>query len=182
MESIGTLAGGIAHDFNNLLQIVLGYADILVTDKSKKSLDFDYLDIIRKAAKDGGELVKGLLTFSRHVESKLRPIELNQQLNRIRRILRRTIPRMIEIKLSLADDLKTVNADPNQLEQVLLNLAVNAHHAMPKGGKLTIETRNVTLNEDYCRKHVEVEPGEYVLQRVSDTGHRNGERGRRPHL
>ncbi len=171
MESIGTLAGGIAHDFNNLLQIVLGYADIVMMGKSKQSPDVRNLTIIRKAATDGRELVKGLLTFSRQVESELRPVNLNQQLKRFQTVLRRTIPRMIEIDLSLADDVHTLNADPIQLEQVLLNLAVNAHHAMPKGGKLGIETENVTLDEEYCKNHLDVKPGEYVLLRIADTGH-----------
>ncbi len=171
MESIGTLAGGIAHDFNNLLQIVLGYADMIMMDKGEQSQDRRNLDIIRQAATDGRDLVKGLLTFSRQVESELRPVNLNQQLKRVQRILRRMVPRMIEIRLSLGDDLNAVNADSVQVEQVLLNLAVNAQHAMPKGGKLTIETRNVTLDEDYCRTQVEAEPGEHVLLKISDTGH-----------
>ncbi|MFH1117784.1 MAG: PAS domain S-box protein [Pseudomonadota bacterium] len=171
MESIGTLAGGIAHDFNNLLQIVLGYADMVLMDKGRQSPDAGNLEIIRKAAMDGRELVKGLLTFSRQVESELRPVNLNMQLKRFHTVLRRTIPRMIEIELSTADDLHTVNADPIQMEQVLLNIAVNAHHAMPRGGKLSIETENVTLDEDYCRNQLGVNPGEYVQLRIADTGH-----------
>ncbi|GEM_PF-311174 len=170
MESIGTLAGGIAHDFNNILQVVLGYADMLTMSKGKSSPDLPNLETIRKAAKDGGELVKGLLTFSRQVESKLRPCNLNLKLKRSQKILRRTIPRMIDIELFLADDLKTVNADPIQGEQVLMNLAVNAQHSMPKGGNLTIETRNVTLGDDYCRTHVDAKPGENVQLKISDTG------------
>ena len=171
MESIGTLAGGIAHDFNNLLQIILGYADMLMMRKGEPLLDLPGLDTIRKAAKDGGELVKGLLTFSRQVESKMRPTDLNLQLKRIRTMLRRTIPRMVEIELLLADDVAPVNADAVQVEQVVLNLCVNAHHAMRKGGKLTIETEKVTLDEDYCKTHVDVVPGEYGLLKISDTGH-----------
>jgi PAS domain S-box-containing protein len=171
MESIGTLAGGIAHDFNNILQVVLGYADIMIMNKNRRSHDLRQLEAIRKAAKDGAELVKGLLTFSRQVESKRRPVDLNQQLRRIRRILERTIPKMIDIKLSLADDLSTVSADPLQVEQVLMNLAVNSHHAMPGGGRLAVKTENITLDEEYCRNNLNVNPGDYVLLEISDTGH-----------
>lgn len=171
MEAIGTLAGGIAHDFNNLLQVVLGYAGIISVGKDRRSTDLRNLETIRKAAKDGAELVKGLLTFSRQVESKLRPCDLNLELKRIERLLRRTIPRMIEIKLFLADDLNPVRADPVQVEQVVLNLAVNARHAMPKGGTLAIETANVTLDEHYCRVHFDAKPGNHIQLKISDTGH-----------
>ncbi len=171
MEAVGTLAGGIAHDFNNLLQVILGYTDMLVMEEGAQSRELGKLETIRKAAKDGGELVKGLLTFSRQVESSLRPCDLNLELKRISRILGRTIPKMIEIKLILGDDVKTVNADPVQFEQVILNLCVNAQHAMPGSGTLTIETDSVNIDEGYCRTHVDVKPGDYVLLRISDTGH-----------
>jgi PAS domain S-box-containing protein len=167
MEAIGTLAGGIAHDFNNILQVVLACADLLIMGKGKESPDLRNLEVIRKAAKDGRDLVKGLLTLSRQAPSEIRLVDLKQQLKQAQRSLKRMIPRMIEIKLVLADDLKAVNADPIQLEQVLMNLAVNAHHAMPKGGKLAIEARNVTLDEDYCRTNVEARPGEYVMLKIS---------------
>ncbi|MGO9569900.1 MAG: PAS domain S-box protein [Desulfomonilaceae bacterium] len=171
MEAIGTLAGGIAHDFNNLLQVVLGYADILMMQRGTRSPDFEKLETIRKAAKDGGELVKGLLTFSRQVESNLRPCDLNLELKRIERMLARTIPKMIRIDLILADDAKTVNGDPVQIEQVVLNLCVNAHHAMPQGGMLTIETKSATLDKDYCRTHLDARQGDYTLLKITDTGH-----------
>jgi PAS domain S-box-containing protein len=171
MESIGTLAGGIAHDFNNLLQVILGYTEILMLRKGKESPDLPNLEAIRKAAKDGGDLVKGLLLFSRQVESNLRPCDLNIELQHVEPILKRTIPKMIEVELILAEGLRPVNADPIQIEQIVLNISINAQHAMHKSGKLTLETANVTLDDDYCRMYAEAKPGDYVLLKISDTGH-----------
>ncbi|MGB6067032.1 MAG: PAS domain S-box protein [Desulfomonilaceae bacterium] len=174
MEAIGTLAGGLAHDFNNLLQIVLGYADLIAIGKEKQEKDCQRARIIRDAATRGRDLVNRILTFSRKVETKPRPIDLNHELNQVEHLLRRTIPKMIEIELHLADNLHSINADPTQIEQILLNLAVNAAHAMPEGGKLSFETENVRLDEKYCRTHLETKPGEYVLLIASDTGHGMG--------
>jgi PAS domain S-box-containing protein len=171
MEAVGILAGGVAHDFNNLLQVVLGYADMLLIDLDREHPHHKGLATIREAARDGAELVKSLLTFSRKVEIRPRSIDLNREVKRVRELLYRTIPKMVGIELVLEEELKTIHADPAQMEQVLLNLAVNASDAMPEGGQLTIETKNVEIGEDYGRSHFEVEPGEYVLLTVSDTGH-----------
>lgn len=171
MEAVGTLAGGIAHDFNNLLQAVLGYTEILLLDKEKLEHGYQELQEIKRAAQRGGELTQRLLTFSRRVPSKLRPVNLNQEINQIQKLLQRTIPKMIEIELTLADELRTVNADPAQIEQALMNLAVNARDAMPEGGKLIIGTKNITLDEEYCKMHLGAKPGDYVLLTVTDTGH-----------
>jgi two-component system cell cycle sensor histidine kinase/response regulator CckA len=170
MEAIGTLAGGIAHDFNNTLQIILSCTDLLIMHKGKESPDLRNVETIRKIAKDARDLVKGLLTFSRRTHSNKRVVDLSQQLKHVKNILERTIPRMIEIELVVASDLRAVNANPTQINQVLMNLAVNAHHAMRNGGKLTIEARNVTLDEDYCRTHLEARPGDYAMLKISDTG------------
>ncbi len=171
MEAIGTLAGGIAHDFNNLLQVTLGYSELLLSEKRED--DPEYLDLskIFQAAKSGAELVQRLLTFSRKLEYKPIALSLNRQIVQVERLLRRTIPKMIDIQMDLSDDLAEVHADPTQMEQVLMNLAVNARDAMPDRGKLTVSTRNVSLDEEYCRIHGEAKPGEYVLLTVSDTGH-----------
>lgn len=171
MEAVGTLAGGIAHDFNNLLQAILGYADLIRIKKPDAETWARELQEIVKAARRGSELVRQLLTFSRKIESKLRPLDLNHEVTQVSGILERTIPKMISIELSLASDLKTINADSSQLEQVLVNLAVNARDAMPAGGKLTIRTENVVLDEAFCAVHLDMKPGEYVLLEVTDTGH-----------
>ena len=171
MEAIGTLAGGLAHDFNNLLQIVLGYADLIAISQETHEKDYQRARLIHDAAMRGRDLVNRILTFSRKVETKPRPIDLNHELNQVDHLLARTIPKMIKIELRLADNLRSINADPTQIEQILLNLAVNAAHAMPEGGRLVFETKNVRLDEEYCRTHLETKPGEYVLLTVSDTGH-----------
>ncbi|MDQ7784426.1 MAG: PAS domain S-box protein [Desulfomonilaceae bacterium] len=170
MEAVGTLAGGIAHDLNNLLQAVLGYADLLLMKKSPADPDRKKLEVIQQAARDGADLVSRILTFSRKGDSKSRPIHLNDEIRRSERLLRRTLPKMIEIELLLAEDIGIIDADPAQLEQVILNLGVNAQHAMPNGGRLVIETRNVSLTDDLLAAHLGAEKGEYVLLSVSDTG------------
>jgi PAS domain S-box-containing protein len=171
MEAVGTLAGGIAHDFNNLLQAVQGYAELLSRGKPKDHPDCAGLQKILNAAKRGAELTRQLLTFSRKVESRKRPLDLNYEVHEIQRLLERTIPRMIDIELHLAEDLKIVNADPVQMEQVLMNLAVNSKDAMPQGGRLVIETKNVTLDAEFCKTHLGSKPGDHVMLGVSDTGH-----------
>lgn len=171
MEAVGTLAGGIAHDFNNLLQSVLGYTEILLMDDQVRQHASKDLEEIKRAAKRGAELTHQLLTFSRKVQSKLRPVDLNQEVVQVQKILQRTVPKMIEVELSLKGDLRPINADPAQVEQVLMNLAVNARDAMPEGGRLTIKTDNVILDDAFCRTHLESKPGEYVELTVSDTGH-----------
>ncbi len=170
MEAVGTLAGGIAHDFNNILQAILGYSDLILMKKGTGDPDRKKLQVIQQAARDGADLVSRILTFSRKAESKRRPVDLNQEILKVQKLLRRTIPRMIEIKLVLAENLGIIEVDPGQMEQVLLNLAVNAHHAMPDGGQLLIETSNVSLSDEYLRSHLGARARRYVLLSVSDTG------------
>jgi two-component system, cell cycle sensor histidine kinase and response regulator CckA len=170
MEAIGTLAGGIAHDFNNLLQAILGYSDILLIKKARDDPDRKKLEVIQHAARDGADLVGRILTFSRKSESKIRPIDLNDEIRRVEKLLRRTLPRMIQIDLMLGEGLRIIDADPAQIEQVILNLGVNAQYAMPKGGQLLIETSNASLSDEYLRTHLGATPGHYVLLAVSDTG------------
>jgi two-component system cell cycle sensor histidine kinase/response regulator CckA len=171
MEAIGTLAGGIAHDFNNLLQAIQGYTQLLLLNKQKNSSSERELEEILGAARRGGELTRQLLTFSRKVESNMRPLDINTEISKIEKLLSRTIPKMIEIQLNLSEDLYTVNADPGQIEQVIMNLALNARDAMKEGGKVVVETENVILNREYCETHLIEKPGEYVLISISDTGH-----------
>jgi len=170
MEAVGTLAGGIAHDFNNLLQGILGFTQMLLMEKDGNDPDTAKLEQIEKAAHRASELTQQLLAFSRKVESNLRPVDLNQELEQVRNLLERTIPKMIAIELHLEDHLNVIRADPAQLEQVIMNFGVNARDAMPDSGKLVFETENVTLDEEYCKAHLGARPGRYVLLSISDTG------------
>ena len=174
MEAVGTLAGGIAHDFNNLLQAIQGYTELLLMRKKEGESDWRELQEVIRASKRGAELTQQLLTFSRKVESKRRPLDLNQEVGELRELLERTIPKMIDVEFKLAANLKMVNADSAHLKQVLVNLAVNAKDAMAEGGKLLIETQSVTLDQEFCRRYAEVKPGDYVLFSISDTGHGMG--------
>jgi two-component system cell cycle sensor histidine kinase/response regulator CckA len=171
MEAIGTLAGGIAHDFNNILQAISGYTQILLMEKEASDPDFEKLEAVEKSAQRASDLTKQLLIFSRKVESKLRPIDLKREIEQVSKMLKRTIPKMINIELHLAENLKIINADPAQIEQIMMNLGVNAMDAMPNGGRLIFETENVILDEQYCKTHLGAKPGRYVKLSISDTGH-----------
>ena len=170
MEAIGTLAGGIAHDVNNLLQIILGQADMLLFRQHLDQKGTKSVEAVRRAALNGSELVRRILTFSRKAEAEMQLVNLTDEVRRVWELLQRTIPRMIRIEMALEEDLWTINADPFQIEQILLNLAVNAKDAMPEGGRLLFETQNTTIREEYCSVRPEVRPGKYVLLIVSDTG------------
>ena len=171
MEAVGTLAGGIAHDFNNLLTIILGYSEYLLMDEDIGLSARGDLSKLNQAARKGAELVQSLLTFSRKVEPKLTPINLNHQVEQVKGLLERTIPKNIDISVSSEKGLAIIHADSGQIQQVLMNLAVNAKDAMPNGGKLTIQTSNVVLDEEFCRSHLGAKSGRYAMVSVSDTGH-----------
>jgi two-component system cell cycle sensor histidine kinase/response regulator CckA len=170
MEAIGTLTGGIAHDFNNLLQAINGYSDILLLRKTKDDPDFSNLTAIKNAGERAAALVRQLLMFSRKAEIELKPIEINHEVEMAYKILRRTIPKMIDIELRLGNRIWAINADHVQIEQIILNLGTNAADAMPDGGRLLIETENTVLDEEYAQSHLDAKPGHYVLLTVSDTG------------
>jgi two-component system, cell cycle sensor histidine kinase and response regulator CckA len=170
MEAVGTLAGGIAHDFNNLLQAIQGFSELLLMDKGGNEPEYNAIHEIFKASKRGAELTRRLLAFSRQMESKLLPVNPNHLLQGLKEILGRTIPKMISLRFQLADDVRTIKVDPVQLEQILLNLAINAKDAMPDGGEILIETKNISLDVEYCKNHLEARAGSYVLLSVSDTG------------
>ncbi|MFH1034321.1 MAG: PAS domain S-box protein [Pseudomonadota bacterium] len=170
MEAIGTLAGGIAHDFNNILGAIMGYSELALEMARNGRANIEELNQVLQATDRARRLVKQILTFSRKVEADLKPLSLNTSVRQTLNLLGPTLPKMISIETILAADLKTVMADPNQMEQVLLNLASNAADAMPEGGRLVIETRNEKLDREYCSQHLEMNPGDYVLLMVSDTG------------
>ena len=170
MESVGRLAGGVAHDFNNLLTIISGNAEIALGGLGPQEPLAEELAEIQQAAERAAELTRKLLAFSRRQIAEPRLVGLNAVLADMERMLRRLIGEHIELDTSLAEGLPAVRIDPGQLEQVLTNLVVNARDAMPAGGRLTIETAAVGLDESYRATHPEVSAGEYVLLAVSDTG------------
>ncbi len=169
MESVGRLAGGVAHDFNNLLTVILSLVDIM-TDAPNNQASAEDLAQIRAAADRASSLTRQLLTFARRQIVEPRIVDLNVLVKSLDTMLRRVIGEDIELTSVCASDLGRVRADPSQMEQVLMNLAVNARDAMEKGGHLTIETTNVTLGDDYLARHPDATPGAYVMVSVSDTG------------
>ena len=170
MEAIGTLAGGIAHDFNNLLTTIMGNAELALTHTNNNILHDD-IEEIKNASERGASLVSQLLAFSRKQIIQPRILDLSEQLKDSENMMRRLIEEDIDLYMALEPHVWKVKADPGQIDQVIMNLAVNARDAMPHGGKLTIETANVELAEDYFRSHgVEQHPGPYVMLAVSDTG------------
>ncbi len=170
MEALGTLAGGVAHDFNNLLAAIMGFSELALEAAQQGEGNSDDLAKIMKAAERARQLVRQILTFSRRVEADRRPLDLNREVRQAVEVLERTLPKMIALEMILAPDLKAIQGDPTQIEQILINLATNGADAMPGGGRLLIETKNARLDEEFCRQHPGVRPGEYVLLCVSDSG------------
>jgi len=170
MEAVGRLAGGVAHDFNNLLTVIIGYSQILAEGVPAPSRLKDATAQIRSAADRAAGITRQLLAFSRKSILSPRVIDLNDVMMNIDTMLRRLIGEDIEILTVPGRDLGTVKADPGEVEQVIMNLVVNARDAMPSGGKLTLETENAELDEAYARDHRPLQPGRYVMLAVSDTG------------
>ncbi len=170
MEAVGRLAGGVAHDFNNLLTIIQLSARLMGKQLHAEDPLQVQLERIQEACHRANELTKQLLTFSRQTPLETRRVDLNDSIREMSRMLPRLLGEDIELVLALSEDLWPVVGDANQLDQVLLNLAVNARDAMPQGGRLLIETANVVLDRVYTEHHFGVEPGEYVMLAVSDTG------------
>ncbi len=170
MESIGLLAGGVAHDFNNLLTPILGYTDILSLDLAGENQHRAWLQHIRAAAERAKEVTHRLLAFSRKQLLELKTVDLGDIIRRFENMLRRTIRENIEIKIRIDPELCLVRADSGQIEQVLLNLSINAQDAMPSGGQLVIDARNIDLAQDCSSNHQDVPPGSYAVLSVKDTG------------
>jgi PAS domain S-box-containing protein len=170
MEAVGRLAGGLAHDFNNLLTIIKGYSRMVLEDGRPGEKIRANVEHIESAAERAAALTRHLLAFSRKQVLQPRVIDLNVLVTNLDKMLRRLIGEDIEVETVPGPGLGFVNADPGQMEQVIMNLVVNARDAMPSGGKLTIETANVNLDADYAREHATVRPGRYVMLAVSDTG------------
>ena len=169
IDSIGRLAGGVAHDFNNILAVICGHTDLALMQLSPDAPLRSSLECIQESAERAANLTRQLLAFARRQVIEPRLINLNELIVNLNKMLRRLIGEDIKLVTQSKPDLGAIKADPGQIEQVLLNLVVNARDAMPDGGTLTIHTDNVTLDEDYARRHL-VTPGEYVMVSVSDTG------------
>ena len=171
MESIGRLAGGVAHDFNNMLVVILGHAELLLNRPAAADPTVgESLREIRKAGERAANLTRQLLAFGRKQVLEIKTIDLNRVIAGLKGMLARLIGESVEVTTHLAPDLASVKADPFQIEQILLNLCINARDAMPDGGRLTIETTNVSLDEEYAKSHAGVRPGPYTMLAVSDTG------------
>jgi nitrogen-specific signal transduction histidine kinase len=170
MEAVGQLAGGVAHDFNNLLTTILGYSEMILEQLAKDSPVRAEVEEISKAGARAASLTQQLLAFSRKQVIMPRPIDLNETVKEARNMLERLIGENIRLVLSLDPDPGRVKADPHQIDQVLLNLAVNARDAMPDGGVLTVATANVAVEKDHAVARSEIVPGNYVVLSVADTG------------
>jgi PAS domain S-box-containing protein len=170
MEAIGQLAGGMAHDFNNLLTVIGGCSDVLLSTGGLNQDQQLILGEIKAAGDRAARLIRQLLAFSRRQIFQPTVLDLNRVITNLEGMLRRLLREDIELSFSLAPDLRPIKADPAQLEQVLLNLIVNARDAMPDGGKLTIETTNVLADRIFAASHTDMRPGSYILLAVSDTG------------
>jgi PAS domain S-box-containing protein len=171
MTAIGTMAGGIAHDFNNLLFVIQGNIELLKSELPESAKELHTLvDNIKSSVTRGAELSKKLLTFARKEQYRLDPTNINQGVRNVVGLLERTVEKMINIETYFEPDLGVVMADASQIHQAVLNLCINAKDAMPLKGKLTIETRNVVLDEHYTSTHLDARPGRFVMISISDTG------------
>jgi two-component system, cell cycle sensor histidine kinase and response regulator CckA len=171
MEAVGQLAGGVAHDFNNLLQVINGHAEMLLSELPKTDAARTSAADIAEAGKRAATLVSQLLAFSRRQVLKLENLDLNSVVGGFLKMIERVIGEHVRINFVPGFRLGSVHADRGQIEQVIMNLCVNARDAMPEGGQLTIETQNVVIDQEYCALHSWASPGRYVLLSVTDTGH-----------
>jgi len=171
MEAVGRLAGGVAHDFNNMLTVISGYTRMILDELSPLDPLREYADEIGNAAHRAGAITNQLLAFSRRQVIQPRVINVNTVVGQTERMLRRLLGEDIQLTLNLREGVGNIRIDPNQIEQAIVNLAVNARDAMPAGGRINIETENTQLGEDYAMNHLGVKPGDFVMIAMTDTGH-----------
>lgn len=169
MESIGTLAGGIAHDLNNILSPIMMAVDMLLIS-GPEAENARWLGMIKENAERGADLVKQVLTFARGLKGERLPVQLKHIVKELVGVLNETLPKSITVKYDIEPELWTILADPTQIHQVLMNVAINARDAMPSGGTMSIKARNVAIDENYARMNIDAEPGNYVAIMVNDTG------------
>ena len=170
MEAIGTLSGGVAHDFNNILTVILGHAEVLMQTLRSSPAEYEHLKSIDEASRRASALTRQLLAFSRKQVLQPKVFSLNSLIVDLDKMLRRLISEDIEVQTVTDPQLGSTKADPGQIEQVVMNLVLNARDAMKSGGRITIETANIDLDEDYVRGHAGARPGPHVMLAVSDTG------------
>ena len=170
MESIGRLSGGIAHDFNNMLSPIIGYSEMIRDSLDPRDTNYEMADEILKAGQRAGDLTRQLLAFSRKQLLEMRILDLNQVLKETEEMLRRLLKEDIELTYMLEPSLGNIKADRTQIQQILLNLVINANDAIARYGKITIETANVELDEKYAATHIDAQPGPHVMLAVSDNG------------
>ena len=170
LEAVGSLAGGVAHDFNNLLTVIGGYSQMAMQQMGPDDPNYGSLEEIARASDRAAALTRQLLAFSRKQVLEPRILDLNTIVVDMEKMLHRLLPANIELATALSHDIGQIKADPGQMEQVLLNLVVNARDAMPEGGRLVVETGNANLDAAYCQSHPEVFAGSYVVLTVSDSG------------
>lgn len=171
MEAVGRLAAGVAHDFNNMLSVIIGYSEIMLEELDPGEKQFKKLQAIKDAANRSADLTHQLLTFSRKQIIEPRIVNLSELVSASEQMLRRLIPENIKIIFSLEPGLKATRLDPSQLDQILINLVINARDAIEDVGKITVGTQNILMDEEYCREQFDCESGEFVMLAVSDTGY-----------
>ncbi|MGC8658823.1 MAG: PAS domain-containing hybrid sensor histidine kinase/response regulator [Desulfomonilaceae bacterium] len=169
-EAIGTLVGGLAHDFNNMLQIILGYTQLLMMDKAEDHEDYADLASIARTVRDGAELVNKLLMFGQEAPVRPKSVDFNKQIAELVHLAAHSFPKTMDIEFYPTDEPLFISADPNQINQAVMNILVNSSEAMPEGENITIRTRKVELDDEFCRLHPKVKPGAYVMLTVRDFG------------
>jgi PAS domain S-box-containing protein len=170
MEAIGTLVGGIAHDFNNMLQIIIGYSDLILMDTKKTDPVYSDIQSIIRTSKEGAELVRRLLLFGQESSISKEPLDLNHLIKQLNLIMSHTLPKAAQVELNPTNEPVLIHGDRNQIEQTVMNLVINSSEAMPEGGRIKIQVKNVVLDDDHCRSFYGVKPGKYAELLIADTG------------